>query len=443
MWFAIDFGSRYNFSLMERISSQIVEQRIEQPQLREIFRAQSTMGEILGRDGEGPLGLLTTPADVREYETPRTFVYFVYFEQVHLFGKDLIQVLRLARARPETLGDQPQTRQDILADWNLVDRMGKEDSYSQRLVDLHQAGLRSFWTEFDLYHRRKFMAAVNAYESDVVEEVFEREAARIVSKKRAISQLDSLLKQVFEQDEGESLRRHLSVNPHLLEKWLKGRGEDVEGKDTILILSAEHLGRLIENNPQSIKGMLLEGVLSGLLTVVDTEGSPKSIKRGPVDELGSFSVNYLGCDRLKIQVGNSGLMLDLNGGSAQETGRLIIDPYERALIPWMVWRVDKSTGRRSYLASNIPAQLREIVDDRANSLVGLVVATALSKNQRDKLPRKKGLKGGNYKQDMREAQMPVLVSMYRSKILKGPVFKGVEKFSGNHRGFWKRVCSSN
>ena len=180
--------------------------------------------------------------------------------------------------------------------------------------------------------------------------------------------------------------------------------------------------------PQSLKDSLIKAGLKNLVIVDDTVPGqydwPKSIEGSPI------TIDYLGGDLFRLRTGNgSQITVSVEQGSAQEVERFIVNPQDKAIIPWVLWSKDKSTRKRQYVNSNVPQEFLEGVDERANTLLGLVVATSFSPRERDRLPEHRGLPNKKYLQEMAEAQIPLLVSMSRKRILKGgSFFRTIERF---------------
>lgn len=99
--------------------------------------------------------------------------------------------------------------------------------------------------------------------------------------------------------------------------------------------------------------------------------------------------------------------------------------------PHLLWATSKNDGSRYYLTSeNLPESLDERPDSGLNRRLGLVLATAVSPLQRDTIPSKIALRKGGFEQQMREAQVPLLVDMFESVVLRSDLFSKIEKSTG-------------
>jgi hypothetical protein len=74
--------------------------------------------------------------------------------------------------------------------------------------------------------------------------------------------------------------------------------------------------------------------------------------------------------------------------------------------------------------------LNESITDY-DTLIGLIFAASFFPQPKKLFPERVGLPGGNYEQYMREAQVPLLALMYRTKLTDSPFFKAVEQYIGS------------
>lgn len=106
------------------------------------------------------------------------------------------------------------------------------------------------------------------------------------------------------------------------------------------------------------------------------------------------------------------------------------EDVEAEMVPHLMWATSKDDGERFYLMSGIPASLTGNLDSRFNRRLGLILATALSPLQRDALPTNIALEKDGRKQPMREAQLPLLVDMFDTLLLRSDLFRNIEKSTG-------------
>lgn len=122
------------------------------------------------------------------------------------------------------------------------------------------------------------------------------------------------------------------------------------------------------------------------------------------------------------------------------------DHSSKAVIPWILYAIPKEGGRSIYISYQEPDSLKSKVDERANTLVGLLGALYLSPDVKATLHTRLALRvrllGGLInlritlaKQDMLEAQMPCLVLMSRDKVIKGSFITQATEFLDSQVGF--------
>lgn len=128
----------------------------------------------------------------------------------------------------------------------------------------------------------------------------------------------------------------------------------------------------------------------------------------------------------KTDLAEIGLSLDVD---LNKTMHEITD--EPKMKPHLLWATSKSDGSRYYLISeDLPQSLAENLDPGANRRLGLLLAAAVSPLQRDTMPAKIALEKDGFEQPMMEAQVPLLVDMYDTLVLRSDLFRNVERSTG-------------
>lgn len=363
----------------------------------------STLEEILGEERpeiEYPLGLLAATVDVRIFESEEALFYRVNFPETLLLGQDLIKLLTYSRPANSVSEFGVQNRLEIHSDWMLPDR---PDVFRQHeyLVKMHERLFDPHWSEFLSYHRAQFMDAVFELSEKEINEYFDTQIAKLVTKKNAVSNLELFI------DE-DHIRRilfstYLFENRNIIRDWLHENKPDIR-EERIRGMEIDDLRSLIRELPQKLKKYLVEkGILGSSMNVVDIQGPAKLILNGSDGSYrisykthtrfaARFAVEYLGDRCVTIQLGDNLSFLHFNRGSFKEMERHIKHSYYGALIPLVLWSRDKNTGQRSYLSSDVPhilvEDLMQGMDKQSNTLLGLAALTYLSPNQRDQLPSK-------------------------------------------------------
>ena len=157
---------------------------------RETYRYDGALREVLGRrDGaENPVGLLDARAQIRKYTSGASNIYSVTFPETLLYGAEFIKLLTSVKSGKNR--KYYQGYDEILNDWEMPDHLEREEN--RRLIRLHQ-GLGTIWSEFERYHRRKFINAARPSMEEDAEKLFEWVAARIVTSQQAVAELPELI----------------------------------------------------------------------------------------------------------------------------------------------------------------------------------------------------------------------------------------------------------
>lgn len=378
------------------------------PDVKETRRVSTTLGEVLGLKSEDKLRLLSSRVKIKTFDSPDSTIYSVSYTYRAFYGQELIDLLTSARPHKsdETEENQrSQNKEGIIDDWSIADPSEPEISeVGSQLVRDHAAHLEPFWSEFVDFHLRDFLQAVKALSFEEQEGLFVPQAWKLVKKSYAIANAEKLLVEMINKDYENGEKARSSLNALRL-----------------MLIDSPRM-------PQKSKDDLIRVGLKDLIIIDDSVPGqydwPKSI------EGSSITIDYLGGDIFRLRADNgSQVTVSIEQGRAQEVERFILNPQDKAIIPWVLWSKDKNTRKRQYMNSNVPQEFLEGVDDRANTLLGLVVATSFSPRERDRLPEHRGLPNKKYSQEMLEAQIPLLISMRRKRILKGgSFFKTIERF---------------
>lgn len=402
---------------------------------RETFHQRLRVGRILNQEKD-PLGLSDAEVEIRTFNSQKNLLYSILFSKTPFSGSDLISLL--THAKPPSPKDYNQSKLGIQNDWGIADR---PEPFARRLVQLHEddPDSGSYWKEFHQHHRRLFMDALNGDNPSLNEDGPSPEEIQsrlrdkllpVTSKEAVIRQLTNLLQRNFNSTKEEFLVSRYPV----LKRRLKHMGHDRHRRTFREMVKNRREGivrQLVETLPDdSLRSLLSQRILGEPRIIIDYQQSRVFY---PTGGQGGYMFELLGKDRVKISYLDSWIVATIKGDNLTEVDRYIevnrhIPVEDKGLVPLMAWTKSRETGRRTYLSSEVPYPLNGNVDNQANTLLGLIVATYLSPKQRDMLPKKLGLKDGTYEQTMREAQVPLLVSMHSGEILNSPVFQAVESY---------------
>lgn len=389
---------------------------------REIYHDRSTMGQILNQRDRDPLGLLDIDAEITSFDTPSTSLYSVLLND-SFYGYKLIQLL--TNARPQEERPYNQGEDAILADWEMPDNNAE---YASRLVSLHQSDsqLGQHWLEFERHHRHKFIRALKARPSEVETSINRIVQGHFIDEVQASVRLANFLKQNVRSRQ----RPYLFQDYRPLVEWLESRNQNIP-RHALRNMSKKRTDKFVDgvinNLPEELIIRMLKDGFLGSHIVLNAQQSSSFYLYNPLGNSSEYSIEFLPSGPVKITYMNASVTGDFTKDGFRELERSV-PLHPDVLIPLLIWAKSKNTGERTYISSQIPSSVTTI--NKANPLLGLIVATYLSPEQRDALPRRLGLKGGRYQQLMAEAQIPLLVSMYRGSILQSRVFQRVEEYTG-------------
>lgn len=371
---------------------------------RLISASENALEVLLGRETRDyrERDLLGLRANLRVFELPTAYLFSVYFPEALYIGEELLTVLNLARSRKDGIIPSNQGVGGASADWILPDQTG--EGFADDLIKKHQS-LKG-WADFINNDRHTFMAALLSPRPDEVQMQFSRTLGKLLSAAKA---------EDLQQQNINLLKR----SPFQLQTY--SGSVSVQGLD-------------FQDLPEAERRRLIKIAKAGPLkdkTVVDPSSEPVYLiePKRRIEENGYLtSALHLGNGLVDISCETSWVLYDFKGIDPKRIREYKADMNDAALIPWVVWVKDKQTGHRTYLmGDDLPGVLYEGVDSRANRRLGLLLATALSDEQRDKLPREMALKPGGFEQRIAEAQIPLLVDLFQKPILRdGEFFQRVE-----------------
>lgn len=412
----------------ERTCKRITELASGNP--REIFRGQTSLRSVLGEQAAGRHDILDSCAEVITYETDQDYIFRVYFPALYLYGNELIHLLLLSRPG-SNLDYRSQSRQGILADWDIV-----KDGFYNDLAARHAKSLGAHWTEFVQVHRANFRDAVAGFSSFQIDEAFNFALDTYLSRDQAMAMMEILLAEVYEDGHGLSLQQFLEYNPDILERWMRLSGKLPDGLELKSAgVSKELVRELIMSVPEEVKENIYKerDLLLRKFTILSDVDAPSSRFLGRTTNDSDLWIEKLGEGKVRLSINDSHMVLDLSGDRPKEVEKCVIDGEEKGLAPLMVWSKDKRSDKRVYYCGQIDSFISEGLDTRANALLGLIICAHLSPAINEKLQSRKRLKGRRFPNvranDMREAQVPVFVSLYRNRFLDGPVFQALEEFA--------------
>lgn len=328
----------------------------------------------------------------RIYDFPDFQIYSVYNPRTVLLGKGFNTLLYAARNGALSEGLMPQGIDGVVADWVYIDH----NAYLQQHHSVH---LGKHWSNFMRFHRDRFVWAISEPTQAKAKEFFEANLIRFVNARYA----ETL------QDEVENLLRASEISVH---------AGPLEMRDVRLV---GHRRIPFAQLPPVTQDSLIRdfrGERNLKKTIIDC-----SSQEGVIEEDNGYPqkrISYSGGGLVKVQFGNSWSVISLEDDESKIIEKYFEEGEQTGLIPRVLWAKMRRNGQKFYLDGEIPDYLEEDIDPRTDTLAGLILATYLSPSERDSLPKKMGYTPWSWpKQKMREAQIPVLVSIFRDRILNG------------------------
>ena len=402
-----------------------------------------TLGEVIQTTEPDPLGLLSAPAKLQVFDNDFFTIHSIQFPTLHLSGVELRKLLTQARPHDSLLFKRHLRRNDIMGDWIIFE---ENDPLAMSLMQDHAKDLEPYWSEFGQQHVKQFSDALTAYPTDVTEHLLSNVIQRFVSKDYAIQHLPDLLYKQ-EQDtlernksadkfhqrplshrmtifhEWNAIKDAVCKNPSLNEIFSQLDKNDLY--KTLYYAEPEIIRDILETCTLEMRKKLIENdILFGGYYVVNTHGDPKKFSMWTDDAESAQEAlllpSYLGENKAfaQVQYSDSSVTVSLENGYPEKIGRVISDDTDKHISPWMVWVDVKKTGQSFYLTSKLPSWLTSKVSNDANPLLGLIMATALSPEVRDKLSDQLRLSAKpGVDQQNQEAQIPMVISQKRGFIL--------------------------
>ncbi len=357
--------------------------------IKKIRLGLSDSGVVINENDPDPLSLYGERTDIGVYDTTNHTIYSLHLPRI-FWGDQMVTLLRLSRPpRPEYAPNIIQDRPAIQADWIIADRMNE----SRYLRFIHSLALGHHWAEFTTHHVKRFMNAVGALSKKETKNVLVENAA-------SSSWRDRYIIEVNNAPEDYALFEPEGLYP------------------------AYQVDQVYPGNYDTSRPCTEDGIVSKSIT--KTKGF-KNFKIFYQDSWAQFEINPERVSRKNsIWVDNK----RKEKMTLKVVDEVIKDPKSYGLSPWILIAYPKDGGRPVYIRSNEPPSLREEVGESADTILGLLMATHLSSDVRNQLPYELRLKlrffGGKFSlplslvtQVMREAQMPLVVSMFDYKIIRG------------------------
>lgn len=383
---------------------------------------------------DDPLKLLERPARLDIYQDFDSRIYSLSLPSCLLLGEDLIKLM--SAARPDFLwfedyGTYRTTerveyggnRIGTLADWGFA---ALPVDVKRRLFLEHKAVFGRFWDEFYEFHADKFSQAVGTWSKGEYEGFFKYEMGYVADKEYVVENLGKVLR---------SVDCHLHNRDHPAE-FLRDKFDEL--KDDIGEVDRKYLdtfsffceyAEFVTRLSRKAKERLVDlGVLKDTKFLLDlnSEPSEKAVwpKYNPTEV---SSLVYLGDGAAVIKSGESFVRFKVEGVEQREVSRQIVVEEDKMMIPAIIW-ARKASGERFYLSGELPGVLRH-TDPREDSLLGLLLVTYLYEDVRKSLGEEWSFAGSQL-QRMMEAQLPLLDSVFRDKIMqKAPIFDKLEQIS--------------
>lgn len=370
-------------------------------QLNLVAQSDGNLGEIIERTNApgDRLNLLSLPTQVSVFNLPSSRIFIVDFPDAEFHGNRFIDLLNQARRqKPEKTPDSRLYLSGCVDDWQMPDKFAA----SPQGDDLYQRHMRAMPQPFKVFNisdRRKFLYAA-----------------------LPVSQLES---ENFIQRQLEDLLTAQMANTHV-QKAEERCGNASIGVSRIK-MSHSRSFQISTQIPfadlsQTSKAIIIESARLASLrgyTVIDPKMEPSILSQGFAGYRHHlpYSVSHLGGGTVEISYGKSKAKYNFRGKWRQPILLDLKEQQDYYILPRQVWAVSKQTGQRLWLDEDLPDQLNEGVDPRANIRLGFILAAVLS-DERDLLPDRLSLTPGGYRQPLKEAQMPVLLYLREGDLVR-------------------------
>ena len=443
---------------MARVERGIAQQQGLEQQLLQgevVFSKQLTLRELLkikpGEEGETKYLLNDAPFDFEIRDLGDSFLHAASFpERQALSGDGFFSLLEAAKS-----GGALRTGQGIggtNADWRIIlPEVREEEKRAKELYDYHTKYVPGF-TEFEQKHFKKFWDMLSPL-SDEEDGFFRRQFRRFISKEKLLSQYGL---EFYQTSRG---LRPISLSfdyRSAFVRFLNSRnlGHSLDPNSSIFAFR-EATELALNKLPKSEREKLLGDFYKQLASVrgevklafagadantygddrtiiTDENGEPQDFysihMRGQPFPSGADSIKGIGNGQVEVRKGNSYLRVGFEKDKDTGHEEAIVRDKSIAchIAPLIVWKKDKKTGIASYSCEAVTHRPRH------DTLLGQLVVSAYSQEQRDQMPREitvKDKNGNKITQQMLEAQSVLLVTMpeHAERFLtKSPVILGLE-----------------
>ena len=359
---------------------------------------------------DDPLELLPKPAVFSVFEGNEKKVYSLSLPEADIRHERFRKLLYQAHNR-----DDSQDIIGIVADWSLLKR---HDNESKARIEGHAKALAQNWTDFVGHHWILFTNAIRHHGSETDRQDtnnLSELAYRIVEKRAFIDRYYRDVR-VFanayytlnpkEQSSGSQKRRHAAAK----KLWEKHGDSSAAVISAAIETNFQRFGERLASSDMGLKGLIM----------YDSEKQKiySNFVPGETD-LKIVEPGIIRLERLNVYV-----TVAVKSPKNEIVDKGVMD-YVPALVPWIVWEKCNG-GSRNYFPTVVPQELAALQTPESNTLAGLLVALSFSPAIRKTLPKEFGIYGR--RNDMREAQIPVLALMYQSAILRGSFFNTIENY---------------
>jgi hypothetical protein len=353
-----------------------------------------------------PLGLFPAKAVYSVAEYPSAYIYSSHFPEIRLVGSKFISFLSHCRPNYPSPDKYPTDKNGIEDDWV----QGKTNKY---LFELHRKIAGVHWEDFIALDRLRYLAALNVLDRERVVGEFRTQEGEIIGPKG---------RERLKKEAEDNIRtKTFSV------KELHGRDWWLDTEVTFA------------DYPLHIQEKLLSRVREEALEhryFVDPKAKPGIIRNGSEFARSNRSVHHMGKGLVKFDAGKSWAIYDVNGERTYTRDCYVYRGEDDEISPWKVWAKLKDSGERMYLDGSLPLRrVFGVKDKSANRRMGLLLAGYGSPDHKNQLPEyveHTREDGRTVKQQMLEAQMPLLVSLSpcREILLTARDFISFEQYTG-------------
>jgi hypothetical protein len=346
----------------------------------------------------------------------------------------------------------------ILDDWYMPDRASGSETYA-RLLKTHESALGEPWKIFD-QHRKLFIEVIG----DTQKIPFQKLQGKHIKTKTG----EDILREFFGRLNEPSNSRRINVKKKIsrilemlsLTEQSLALGEITKEFESKRRTKVKERSRYRDWNRTQLIGALQRvmesGIFNGELISRSQQELGYSKRTNPftmqeefVREYRSIFDNYQRGEQ--IQDGEISGTIEL---TPQDDGSLQIiisyslevhhPPFMQALLRW---RKDRKSGKRTWIPEPFNSEeLTEVIEvleahgaqtlptvhpNTANPVAGLLAAIKLGAGRIvEQWPKKMGLPGGHYKQNMSEPQAPVLVIQQIQDIMENaPLIQVLEQYA--------------